>query len=273
MVFNDASPTWATWAQPWFTATRVTGENWAKWVHARRGRSLVITQSIAPSAAPSNWRARGAAGAYDRWYRILGENLVRDGLGRSIIRLAPEANFKPGVGSAGSTAAQLQQWRQFWARGALALKSVPGSHFRLDWAVNAGYRPLPFSSYYPGSKAVDIIGVDAYDDLVNGHRPPPGPSRWHQIYAQPDGLAAVLAFARQQGKPLSVPEWGLLPRSQGGGGDDAAYVSGMASVFDSTNLAYESYFNPPSSTVLRLQEAPQASSVYRSLVLHQRHRT
>jgi hypothetical protein len=273
MVYNDDADSWQSWSVPWFTVTREAGENWASWKRVESSRSLVITQSLVPSNAPSNWRQLGAQGAYDSWYKRLGESLVHAGLGNSIIRLAPEANFKYGYQALGSTAADQDAWRMFWARAAGILKSTPGSHFRLDWTVNAGYTPIPFENYYPGNKAVDIIGVDAYDELATGGNPPIGQARWKAIYNEPLGLGAVVKFAAANKKPLSVPEWGLIKAGTSSGvGDDPIYVEHMAQIFASEPLAYESYFGPAAGTgnVIPLQQAPKSTAVYRHLILGQK---
>ena len=128
------------------------------------------------------------------------------------------------------------------------MRSVPGAHFLFDWCVNAGYRNVPLSSFYPGDDVVNIIGVDTYDNNALN----PKQVSWNAIYNEPDGLGAVLAFAKANGKPFSIPEWGLVPSQMpgGGGGDDPAYIDGIASVVANNNVAYQSYFDG-------LQEGPQ----------------
>ena len=158
--------------------------------------------------------------------------------------LGHEANGNWYPDSIPDTTAGDAQWIQFWRNTVIAMRSVPGADFQFDWTVNAGYRNIPLSEWYPGNDVVDIIGVDAYDGGV-----PASVSfanRWNFLYNEADGLGAVEAFAVAHGKPLSIPEWGLGPANQPGkgqGGDDPAYINGIASVVANDNVAYESYFD------------------------------
>ena len=118
------------------------------------------------------------------------------------------------------------------------MRSVPGAHFRFDWNVNAAVRPIPLASIYPGDDVVDIVGIDAYDQGVAATR-----NRWHEIYDRPLGIRDVLRFAKAHHKPLSIPEWGIAPRSVGsGGGNDPSYIRGIANVVRHNRVAYEAYF-------------------------------
>ena len=265
-VFADTARTWPEYVRPWFLGDGNADLDWASWARGHSDRRLVITLSLVPTGVPPDWRDLGAMGRYDGWYRTLGHNLVAAGLGNSVIRLDPEANFKPGTESVGSDGAEIASWRTFWARAATALKATPGSHFRMDWTVNAGFRNLPLAELYPGPAAVDIIGVDAYDELVNGTDPSPGLDRWRAVAQEPDGLESVARFAQLQRKPLSVPEWGLLD-SWAGAGDDPDYVNGMLSAFTSEHVLYESYFdNHALAGVLPIEQAPRSLALYRSSV-------
>ena len=80
-------------------------------------------------------------------------------------------------------------------------------------AVDIG-RNIPLADYYPGDAFVDIIGIDTYDALPgNPTYASPG-ARWTALYAQPSGLGQVMTFAQAHGKPLRVPEWGLVNTAQ-----------------------------------------------------------
>ena len=57
-----------------------------------------------------------------------------------------------------------------------------------------------------------------------------------------DGIQSMLNLAKVHGKPISIPEWGVEPTSHNGGGDDPAYVDGIASVVANNPTAYQSYF-------------------------------
>lgn len=240
LVYNDAAPTWAGWETPWFIGDGNPDINWANWVAAAKGRTLIITENMFPTSVDStNWRQAGADGAFTSHAKILARNLVAAGLGSSVIRLGHEANGSWYPDNIGDTPRDYRLWKQFWRVTVLAMRSVPGADFRFDWCVNAGYRDIPFADYYPGNDVVDIIGVDAYDAGLRGNTP----NRWNTLYNEPGGLADVLAFAKAHNKPLSIPEWGVAPKHVAfSGGDDPAYVNGIANVVANNEVAYQSYF-------------------------------
>ena len=65
------------------------------------------------------------------------------------------------------------------------------------------------------------------------------------------------AFAKANSKPLSFPEWGL------GAGDDPAYMTGMAQMFDSNDFSFESYFDNNDDGIAPLGSAiPNATTAY-----------
>jgi hypothetical protein len=241
LVYNDASPGWAGWENPWFTHHPDPDLNWAKWATAPgTSRTLIITQNLFPASVNhANWRVAGARGRYARHAKALARNLVAAGLGTAVIRLGHEANGDWYPDSIGSTRRQFALWRKFWRRTVLAMRSVRGAHFRFDWSVNAAYRPIPFRLWYPGNDVVDYIGIDAYDSGVKSLS-----GRGGTIFGRPLGLRDAIAFAKARHKPLSIPEWGVgtAGLKSLAGGDDPAYVDGIASVVRRNRVAYQSYF-------------------------------
>ena len=106
---------------------------------------------------------------------------------------------------------------------------------------------------------MNIIGIDAYDSGV-----PAGEPRWSRLYNQLDGIEDVLRFAQANGKPVSLPEWGLEPPGVGtlGGGDDPAYINGIANVVRTNDVAYQSYLYNHESAGL-LNSSPLSLAAYR----------
>jgi hypothetical protein len=241
MVYVDQTTTWQQWETPWILSPPSADMNWVSWATAPgTSRQLVITQNLIPSDVEgSDWLDAGAAGDDESYARTFAANLVAAGLGNSIIRLAPEANGTWMNDSLGTTPAQWAQWDQFWSNTVIAMRSVPGANFQFDWCVNYLYRDLPLSEIYPGNDVVNIIGIDVYDD---GNLGGTGAERWNKVDTGPDGVQAVVQFAAANGKPLSIPEWGVNTVADGGGGDDPAFVNGIASVVANTPTAYQSYF-------------------------------
>jgi hypothetical protein len=263
MVYNNAAPDWAGWERPWFVGNHNRDYDWSGWVAAAPAgthRQLIISNNLFPAQEDNSpWLQAGAAGDYEDHARALARNLVAAGLGNAVIRLAHEANGTGSPYSIGSSSAELALWRRFWRRTAIAMRSVPGAHFLFDWCVNAYWRPIPLRDWYPGDDVVDIVGIDTYDGGV-----PVGQDRWSRLYAQPNGIADVLRFAKAHHKPLSVPEWGLWPAGAGslGGGSDPSYVNGIAGVVRSNRVAYQSYFFNHDSAKL-LQHNAASLNAYR----------
>ncbi len=262
VAYTDASPNWQGWVDPWITQYR---QNWPKfdWVdwfdRGRAGRHLILTQSLIPSGLRGTaWLQAGAQGRYEPYAQALAGNLVSAGMGSVVIRLGHEANGTWYADSVPGTPTGDRLWAKFWANTVTAMRSVPGAHFTFDWTVNAGVRPIAPGSFYPGDKVVDVIGVDAYDSLAN----PPTTNRLSTILNEPDGLASMVAFARRHHKPLSVPEWGLVPSSHEGGGDDVPYVKAIAHVTASGDVLYQSLF-VGGAEGQQLLASPRALAVYR----------
>jgi hypothetical protein len=141
------------------------------------------------------------------------------------------------------------------------MRSVPGAHFRFDWSVNAAWRPIPFKRFYPGDDVVDYIGIDAYDSGIHAMT-----RRWDVVFGRANGVRDAIAFARAHHKPLSIPEWGVGRRGLKSlaGGDDPAYVDGIASVVRRNRVAYQCYFYAH-------EWADQLAAGTRSLASYRRH--
>jgi hypothetical protein len=261
-TFSNAASTWAEWANPW-----VDGQNGAPfddWVAASpTSRTVIDTQDLIPSGVASdpNWLTECAAGDFNTYASQFAQNMVAGGLGYSVIRLEHEMNGTWEVGSLGTTQAEWTQWDQCWDQEVTSMRAVAGANFLFDWNVNADYQVIPLADFYPGNAYVDIIGIDAYDQSASNAIPAVGqPGRFQALAALPEDINDLLAFAKQQGKPLSIPEWGTVSSQ----GDDAAYVQGIASIVANNNVAYQSYFNANDDGILPLDPsvAPLTTAAY-----------
>lgn len=258
LLYNDANTTWSQWDRPWFADSAGGDADWRQWLSAGRAtRRVVISQEMVPDGVPSNWRETGAAGGYDRYARQLAANLVAAGMGNAVIRLGHEMNGTWYHDALGHDPAQYGAWAVYWARIVRTMRSVPGARFLFDWNVNAGYRNIPLNEYYPGDGVVDVIGVDVYDSGMPGSPSDPA-ARWARLDHEPGGLAQIVAFARRHGKPLSVPEWGVVSAAGGGLGDDPAYVAGIAGTIGDNNVVYQAYFDRAVGGVMALKDAPRS---------------
>ena len=139
------------------------------------------------------------------------------------------------------------------------MRSVPGAHFRFDWCVNYPVRNLPLRTFYPGDQYVDIIGLDAYDAGVTAQR-----NRFLRLWSRPGGIRSLTEFATLHDKPMSLPEWGLVPRGAAeGGGDDPAYVIGIAHLIQTHDVAYSCYWFGSRRTAGFLRRSPHGLAALR----------
>jgi hypothetical protein len=282
VLFATGSSQWSDWESPWFTkAAHPPAEylDWQDWKNCanpydacRSGekRQLVVTIQLWPSSQDSSDPlSQCSQGKYNQHAVNLATNLIRGGLGDSIIRLQQEGNDTssagdlPGDGLDGApTAQEEQQWTRCWSNEAAAMKLTPGSHFRMDWTVNAYWRPLALADWYPGDGVVDIIGIDAYDGGLPASVTSE-PAAWNRIYTQADGIHDVQQFAAFHGKPMSFSEWGLGYRGSPdyGLGDDPVYIANMAAMVRLVPFAYQSYFLNGDSGAL-LDATPATASLW-----------
>lgn len=263
-IYNNVA-TWSDWTDPWFTRHADPDMAWATWVREDPSRRrMVIGQSMIPTAGmPADWRRRGARGHYDGRIRALARNLVRAGLGRSVIRLGYEANGDWNADHVGHTNRDFRHWRAYWARFTRVMDSVPGARFTFDWNLNSAYRDIPLRTIYPGDRVVDVIGVDVYDSAGPPLPSAPSPRRWSRIVGQPGGVRDIVAFARGRGKPISIPEWGLVGAGGTGGGDNPNFVASIAALTRNNAVAYQSYFNNDQlADCLEIQKQRRSFAVY-----------
>jgi hypothetical protein len=222
----------------------------------------------------------GANGAYDDHFRRLAQKLVDAEQGDAILRLGWEFNLE---GSRWATDEE-QQFVQYWRRIVQAMRSVDGHELSFDWNVNNGDgNRYDAVAYYPGDDVVDFVGVDVYDQSGRpGTYPYPEQCddvcrqerqqrAWEeQIYGGERGLRFWSEFARDKGKQLSLPEWGLWSRPDGtGGGNNPFYLERMHDFISdpANNVAYHAYFDVDGEDGQHtLREAfPAAGQVYRYL--------
>lgn len=238
---------------------------------------MIETMNLVPDdtiSADPNWAQDCAANvsgttafpsSISTYATELATNMVARGFGYTVMNLGAEMNGDWNADSIGSTTAAQQAWAQCYANIVTAMRSVPGANFLFEWAVNANYRDIPLANYYPGNAYVDLIGIDAYDSSGVTLPAVGDPTRFSALAAEPLGLDAVRDFAVAQGKPLSIPEWGLMVPAPGnnGGGDDPAYVTGIANFVNSNDMAFQSFFDNGDGGTLALgPTAPLSTAAY-----------
>jgi hypothetical protein len=185
--------------------------------------------------AASSTLVAAAAGEEDSNFYDLGELLVKDGLGSTIIELGREMNGKWYEWSEHrAPSSEPDAYILAWRKIVTTMRSVPGQHFKFLWTVY----PTNFSvaEAWPGSAYVDYIGTDIFDwygGQPSGTYPHTASggldhqAKWQQILTtEPGGLNWMAAFSRATGKPIIVPEWGLDFHTFGGQ-DDPQFITNM----------------------------------------------
>lgn len=185
--------------------------------------------------AASSTLVAAAAGEEDSSFYDLGELLVNDGLGSTIIELGREMNGKWYEWSEHrAPSSEPDAYILAWRKIVTTMRSVPGQHFKFLWTVY----PTNFSvaEAWPGSAYVDYIGTDIFDwygGQPSGTYPHTASgaldhqAKWQQILTtEPGGLNWMAAFSRATGKPIIVPEWGLDFHTFGGQ-DDPQFITNM----------------------------------------------
>jgi hypothetical protein len=207
------------------------------------------------------------SGEYNDYWSAFAQTMESTGLAAqgTIIRLGWEFNENTDWGTP-------TQFAACWRNIVSTVNAIaPGLQW--DWNVNrgsSGYMPGDsVLSAYPGDAYVNIIGVDSYDDW-----PPVDTGGWQQELNGPYGLNYWLSFAKEHGKKLSVPEWGLVSGADSGwgneaGGDDPGYIKDMYDFFaaNSADIAFESYYNSADggSSIYNPTQYPNGAAEYSSL--------
>ena len=247
--------------------------------HLGDGAAIVVAFGMLPQSHRAQ-HAACARGNFDAQMRSFGQGLVANGAARAVLRLGWEANRLNGypwavTGDGGDYKSCFRRWVS-------VLRSVPGQRFAIDWNMQ-DKSVFPPAGMYPGNDVVDIVGVNVYD------RCPPmrTEAEWssyfnsrHKDGRNPRGLASWLQFARQRGKKLSIPEWGVggpsvVKLCTAPGFDNAFFIRKMHEFLraNAASIAYEAYFNGHGYTSDRrgshklapVRYNPKAAAAYKGL--------
>jgi len=177
--------------------------------------------SSSVAATDASGLQEGATGAFNSYWEILGENLVADGLGNTIIRLGEESN-----GNWAPWSAYLDEsaFAEYFDQVVTTMRAVPGSNFLFDFNGATGLLPNgdPAINSYPGDNYVNFIGGDYYD----------AGTQLSTMYTGDHELDWLASFAAAHGKLISIGEFGLVAAGDTGlgtppGGDDPAFIQDM----------------------------------------------
>jgi hypothetical protein len=227
---------------------------------ALTGKSYVKVLGIPMIPEGGSTLTSCAAGSYNKYWTQFATSLQTNGIQNStIVRLGWEFNGDWYVWKATNQTAFATCWRQI----VKTIRAVT-PNVKFDWNVIRGSSPgAPGDTImqtYPGNDVVDIVGVDSYDWWRT----------WEQQLNDKWGLNFWLQFAKDHGKKLSVPEWGLMPSSRHGKNDNPGYIQHMFNFFkkNASYIAYEQYFNSYSNCACQIYPSstyPNSSALYASL--------
>jgi Glycosyl hydrolase family 26 len=251
MDFIDATD-WSHISNPWQLS------NWKGSPY-----TMVWGVPMLPCGSPSTQCATNvsdfnqvASGGANSYYETLAKNLVSAGFSSSYIRLGWEFN---GTWMGWSICNQQGSGLTSWASDFVpafrnivtSMRSVSGANFKFIWnpldSSNVSCPGANLENFYPGDSYVDDVALDAYDgigsatssdaarwsDLLNGVNAGNWTSEKPQAISGQAftgyGLNWLAAFGKEHDKTVGLPEWGLdSSGTDGGGGDDAYFVTQMA---------------------------------------------
>lgn len=142
-----------------------------------------------------------------------------------------------------------------------ALAKSISSTFQIDYngiGTTKGYSP--YLTDCPNLSSFDFGGKDIYENQAGG---PSGSSGWSIIASQ---LAAPVAWAKANGKPYSMPEFGFWAVANGGSGDDPTWLQAAYSWMrtNESALGIICWYNNTASSITSLQQCTNSAPVFQS---------
>lgn len=207
-----------------------------------------------------------AAGAYDSFFRTIGEQTAARGRPDTILRLGWELNLRwPAWSAVGRPETYKACFQQ-------AVRVIRGANPRaqIEWSLGRQNYMSDWREAYPGDSYVDIIGLSFYD------RYPPYRTQadWDTMANNPPsaritGIETVIAFARERRKKVGVGEWAVSD-GKGNGFDNPLFIENMYQTFSRHRdvIAYETYYNCGDDGMYKVYPPyhnPLAAERYRSL--------
>ena len=253
------------------TVDALNQESWAEmkssipWIaKCWRGSGVELTLSVPMLPRDGGGTlAEGAAGAYDAVFIATARALIQNDLADAVIRVGWEFN---GEWMPWTAMHDPENYKLYFRRIVGIMRDAPGQKFRFEWCPNHGRKAMDPTDAYPGDDVVDIIGMDVYAETWDASTSDPE-KRFEYFLDQPFGLKWHRDFARERGKPISYPEWGVGTRPDGHGvGDDPVFIEGMADWFEQTQPLYQSYWDVQASDYnaqMSNSQFPQASAMFK----------
>ncbi|MEP9386349.1 glycosyl hydrolase [Mesorhizobium sp. KR9-304] len=253
------------------TVDALNQESWAElkssipWIAKCWGGSdieLTLSVPMLPKDG-SGTLAEGAAGAYDAVFVATARALIQNYLADAVLRIGWEFN---GDWMPWTAMHDPESYKDYFRHIVAIMRAAPGQNFRFEWCPNHGRKAMDPTDAYPGDDVVDIIGMDVYAETWDASTRDPE-RRFAYFLDQPFGLKWHRDFAKQRGKPISYPEWGVGTRPDGHGvGDDPVFIEGMADWFEEVEPLYQSYWDVQASDYnaqMSNGQFPQASAMFK----------
>ena len=211
---------------------------WSQWVRAKAGRNLVLSVPMLPASGGVSL-ASCAAGQYDVYWRNLANNLAVYGLHWAYLRLGWEMDGNWYAWGAPQGSGREASFAGCFRRIVTTMRATqPASQWKFIWNPTATWTdPAWLTATWPGDAYVDIVGIDMYDQswVANTYPYPSTCDSACRLARQQTAwnthawyLQTIRDFALARGKPLGIPEWGLVLRSDGhGGGDNPYFIQKM----------------------------------------------
>lgn len=226
-----------------------------------------------------SWSDAAGGASDDSWHKAM-QSIARARSGKPgqvYVRLAHEMNgswYKWKVTPNDSSSFK-EAWRRFVDIARTELPSVK-IVFGANNGTSGGNASIP--DIWPGDDVVDVVGVDFYDMWPSYTDEAIWTSQYMATDAgnSPRGIGAWLAFAKQHGKPLAFPEWGInwAEDASTGPQDNPLFIQKMNDFFRANagtgagQVLYEIYYNinDVKAQLHPVASNPKSADRYASLV-------
>ena len=206
------------------------------------------------SGQPENSLAQGAAGDENANFAAIAKNLVALGFGNAVLRPGWEfdGTWYPWSVRSNTDAAN---FATYWRKIVIVMRAVPDANFKFLWSP-AGGQSLSWNiaAAYPGNNYVDEVSEDVYDwswdtrifpngDPHNTATVAQSDAVFLDILKDPEGLNWLTSFAKDNDKPVVIPEFADTFRVDGHGlGDDPTFIINMHIWGVKNHVAWMIYF-------------------------------
>ncbi|MDR7321801.1 MULTISPECIES: hypothetical protein [Catenuloplanes] len=249
---------WTTLSNPqWIADGLPTGFDAAR-------DDLVMTVPLWPGS-----NSVGSTGTQAQWRNLADVIETKDP--NAYVRLGWEMNLPASYWAL--TDANRATWQASFVQAVQWMKAAaPG--LRIVWNPNKGgdqtCNNCSRAVFQAVKSLVDVYGIDSYDSW------PPATNAANRAVHLNDLLGESLAYAKANGKPFAVPEWGVACNTGGcqwagnAGGDNPLYIRDYLGFFNAhaADLAFESYFDEPAAYIRSALSTspigPNAPAAYRA---------